>query len=346
VDGLVSKELAIGVVGLGFGVNHARVLSELPGVRLAAVCDKDESRLKEVAKSRDATPYSDFAAMLRDEKLDAVVVAVPARLHEELAVAAIEQGCAVLVEKPLARSPVEGQRIIAAASSANVPLMTGHIERFNPALRELARRVQGGEAGRVRHVWARRMAPIRQRQWDVNVVYDSAIHDIDAMRYVLGMEVDRVFAAAQSGVYFPFEDSISAVLQFAPDDPYLAAIGSLEVNWFSPRRVRDLTVLGDKGLFTLDYAAQTLSFQARQDEREGPRVGWSTTPLGEAETSIPIEPKEPLVEEIAAFVDAVRNGTDMPVSPADALAALTVAEAVTESARKGVLVSLRGEGND
>lgn len=342
----MSGELATGVVGLGFGANHARVLSELPSARLAAVCDEDESRLKDVAKAHNAKPYSDFAKMLNDEKLDAVVIAVPARLHEQLAVTAIEHGCAVLVEKPLSRSPVEGQRIVAAAAAAGVPLMTGHIERFNPALRELARRVQGGEAGRVRHVWARRMAPIRQRQWDVNVVYDSAIHDIDAMRYVLGMEVDRVFAAAQSGVFFPFEDSVSAVLQFAPDDPYLAVIGSLEVNWFSPKRVRDLTVLGDKGLFTLDYAAQTLSFQARRDEREGPRVGWSTTTASEEPTSIPVVPKEPLVEEIAAFLDAVRNGTSMPVSPSDALAALTVAEAITESARKGVIVSLKGEGSD
>jgi predicted dehydrogenase len=342
----VSNELAAGVVGLGFGANHARVLDELPGVRLAAVCDKDESRLAEASKGREARTYTDFEAMLGDEKLDAVVIAVPARLHEALALATIERGYAVLVEKPLASTLAEGQRIVAAAADAGVPLMAGHIERFNPALQELARRIHAGEAGRVRHVWARRMAPLRQRQSDVNVVYDSAIHDIDAARFVLGMEVERVYAAAQSGVFFPFEDSISAVLQFAPNDPYLAVVASLDVNWLSPRRVRELMVLGEKGLFELDYAAQTLTFQAAKQTREGPPLGWSAVaPAQDEAAAIPIEPREPLVEEIKAFLDALRSGTPMPVSAQDALAALAVADAITQSARTGAAVSLRGEGD-
>jgi predicted dehydrogenase len=155
----VSKELAFGIVGLGFGAVHARVLGEMEGVRLAAICDMDPQRLATVARGRTVNTYQDYEAMLRDEPLDAVVVAVPIRLHEQVAMAVIDAGKALLVEKPLAPSLEEGRRIAAAASKRGVVLTSGHIERFNPAVQELTRRLRQGEAGRVlqgRHAgWAR-----------------------------------------------------------------------------------------------------------------------------------------------------------------------------------------------
>jgi predicted dehydrogenase len=181
-----ARELSFGVIGLGFGANHARVLSELPGVRLVAVCDPDKARLETAARSRETASYADHEEMLCKEKLDAVIVAVPAGLHEKVATAAIAAGCAVLVEKPLAPTLTEGMRLVETAAAAGVALMPGHIERFNPAVQELARRVQAGEIGRVLHLTARRMGAIVVRAQDVNVVHDSALHDIDVMRYVLG----------------------------------------------------------------------------------------------------------------------------------------------------------------
>jgi predicted dehydrogenase len=332
------RDLAVAVVGLGFGAIHARVLSELAGVRLAAVCDTDAQRL--AATARDGTnTYTDYETMLAQEKLDAIVVAVPARLHERAALAAINAGCAVLVEKPLAPSLAEGNRLVAAAEKAGVPLMPGHIERFNPAVRELAQRIQAGEIGRVLHLTARRMGPIVVRAQDVNVVHDSAIHDIDVMRYILGAEVERVFAESQADVLQPFEDSISAVLRFVGPS---AAIGSLEVNWLSPRRVRDLTVLGEDGLFVLDYAAQTLTLDKAQELSPRATAGQPWSPAsGSARPgsiAIAVEPREPLQQELKAFLTAVRDGTPMPVTGPDALAAIAIADALTESARTGLPV--------
>src|SRR5690606_14617656 len=106
--------------------------SELPGAELAAVCDRDPERLQAIAERHDVPAYTDHGEMLARERLDALVVAVPARLHELVALDAIGSGCAVLVEKPLATSPESGHLIIDAAQRAGVVLMPGHIERFNP----------------------------------------------------------------------------------------------------------------------------------------------------------------------------------------------------------------------
>ena len=333
------KKLAVAVIGLGFGAKHARVLSELENVQLVAVCDTDEQRLAAVADGRSIGAFNDYSTMLHEVALDAVIVAVPARLHEPVARAAIDAGCAVLVEKPLAPSLREGHCLALAAAAAGVPLMAGHIERFNPAVQELARRVQAGEIGRVLHVSARRMAPIVPRTQDVGIVHDSALHDIDVMRYVLGREVERVHAEAQTGVLMPFEDSIAAVLRFGSADGSAGAIGSLEVNWLSPRRQRELVVLGEQGLFVLDYAAQTLElFQAKATSQpDEPVPVWSPAQAGAGDEAIriPVEPREPLKLELKAFLSAVSTGQPMPVTGADALATLAVADALTQSARTG-----------
>ncbi|HLF77681.1 MAG TPA: Gfo/Idh/MocA family oxidoreductase [Dehalococcoidia bacterium] len=355
----MSDDLAIGVVGLGHGANHARILSQLPGVRLAAVCDLDESRLASAAKGRSLRTYTHYEAMLAEEALDAVVVAVPARLHEAVAIAAIEAGCALLVEKPLAPSLEEGKRLAQAASNAGVALMPGHIERFNPAVRELTKRVRAGEVGAVLDLTARRMGPIVIRTLgpDVNVVYDTAIHDIDVMRYILGAEVERAYCEARSDLGLPFEDSIIGLLRFSPKIeerwtslPASESLGSaqfearrlgegatatLDANWLAPRRIRDLTVRGTEGVFVLDYMAQTLELYPGKASLEQPGGSANSQPQA---ISIPIEQDEPLLQELTAFVAALRQGRPMPVTADDALAALSVCDALTESARTGLPV--------
>jgi predicted dehydrogenase len=332
----MTAKLAFGVAGLGFGANHARVLSQMPGVRLAAVCDSDPARLEATARASDTKTYPDALAMLAAERLDAVVVAVPAGLHEQVALAAIEAGCAVLVEKPLAPSLAPGRRLVQAASEAGVPLMAGHIERFNPAVQEAARRVQAGEVGRVLQITARRAGAIRVPPRDVNVVHDSALHDIDAARLIAGAEVAEAYAAAIRDVVTPGENGICGVLKFEPAGGK-ATMATLEVNWLSPRRLRDLAILGEQGLLVLDYAAQTLDFYKAPETRSGPVKDWaaSRSAGGPEGVRLPVEPREQLVAELEAFVAALKSGGPMPVSSRDALAALAVADALTESARTG-----------
>jgi UDP-N-acetylglucosamine 3-dehydrogenase len=323
----VTEDVRIGVIGLGFGANHARVLQEIPGVCLAAVADTSRERLAPY-HALGVCAYTDLEAMLATERLHAVIVAVPAGLHTEVALAAIGAGCAVLVEKPLAPSYADAKRIVAAARDAGVALMPGHIERFNPAVIELARRVQEGEIGRALQVTARRMSSMRERQHgrptppsDVNVVHDSAIHDIDAIRYILGLDVESVYGVGQSGIVTPHEDAITATMRFAGG----SLIATLEVNWLSRRRVRDLTVLGERGTFLVDYAAKSLSLYR--------------TP-GEPPEEVPVAGPDQLEAELNAFIAAVREGAPLPVTPEDGLAAVAIADAITRSARSGKPVAM------
>jgi predicted dehydrogenase len=337
----VTSNLSVAVIGLGFGAVHARVLFEMEDVTLAAVCDLDAQRRAAVTRGRNVRAYDDYRRLLQDEKLDAAIVAVPTRLHEEVAAAAIEAGLPLLVEKPLAPAFAEGQRLVEKAAKAGVPLMTGHIERFNPVVVELKRRLDAGEAGRVLQVGARRLGPFNARTRDVGVIHDLAYHDIDVMRFLLGREVERVQAEAQTGVRTPLEDSVAGLLRFGGED---SPVATIEANWLTPRKVRELWLLGERGLFTIDGAdnlAPKLEFQAAPDGEGVSLSGgaWSAfaglrgRPAGAVR--IAVEPREPLERELSAFIDAVRGGGPMPVSPNDALATLATADALAEAARSG-----------
>jgi predicted dehydrogenase len=342
------REVAVAVVGLGFGRNHARVFHELQGVRLAAICDRDQERLAEVARGRNLKTYTDHLEMLEQERLDAVIVAVPTRLHAVVAGDAIAAGCAVMVEKPIASTLDEGRRLVEQAEAARVPLMHGHIERFNPAVQELKRRLDAGEAGRIIQVTTRRLAYFvdRPRDFDVGVVHDLAFHDIDVMRLLTGAEVERLYAETLTGIRTPFEDSLNGTLRFHGEEPGSGVIGTLEVNRLSARVVRELSVLGTGGEFVLDYRAQSLEFRPAQalradtaSKQEGPIVRLQGDDP-HAPIAIEVQHHEPLLAELSAFVDAVRAGGPMPVSNRDALAALEIADALTESGRSGRAVTL------
>src|SRR5262249_50853988 len=140
--------------------------------------------------------------------LDAAVIAVPTRLHEEVALAALSAGVkALLIEKPIAPSLGEAIRLADAVEKAGARLMPGHIERFNPAIAELQRRTAAGDAGELLRLTARRMGPFAPRTRDVSVIHDLALHDIDVMRFILAREVERVYAETRGGLRTPFEDS-------------------------------------------------------------------------------------------------------------------------------------------
>jgi predicted dehydrogenase len=342
------REVAVGIVGLGFGRNHARVLHELPGARLAAVCDRDEERLAATAAGRNIATFMDHRDMLRETALDAAIVAVPTHLHASVAMDAIATGCATMIEKPIAPSLPEARAIVDAAEDAGVPLMHGHIERFNPAVQELLRRLKAGDAGDIVQLASRRLAYFapRVRDVDIGVVHDLAFHEIDVTRLLAGCEVERVYAETQSDLRTPFEDAVNATLRFRGNERAPGPIATLQVHWLSPRKVRELSVLCERGEFILDYQDQTLQFRPAQSLREGPGGGFESAAVylqGDeppAPIDIPIEKKEPLYEELSAFVNAVRSGSPMPVGNEDALAAIAVADALVQSGRTGRAIDL------
>ena len=214
--------------------------------------------------------------------------------------------------------------------------MVGHIERFNPAVCELKRRLEAGELGRVFQVRARRVGPFAQRQRDVGVVHDLATHDIDIFRYFLGCEVERVQAETQRAIRTEFEDTLTGLLRFED-----GAVGVLEVNSRTPVKVRELAVLGERGMFVVDYITQELSFY--ESDVVGPAqasAGWPTAPGEGVMSALPVEREEPLRAELSAFLRVVRALEPPTVTADDAITALRVADALVEAARRGEPVRL------
>jgi UDP-N-acetylglucosamine 3-dehydrogenase len=245
------------------------------------------------------------------------------------------------VEKPIAGNRADAEEMIQAAHEADRLLTVGHIERFNPAIRELRRRLLAGEIGRVFQVKATRLGPFPARVRDVGVVVDLAPHDIDVMRFLLESEPIRLYAETEQRIHTDHEDLFNGVIKFAN-----GAIGVLDINWLTPNKRRTLTVTGERGMYVADYINQDLIFYANPDavqvweypgEDESGRL---TTSVSEGEmTRRSVRRQEPLAVELAEFAQAVRNGGPPPVAPRDALIALLLAHKMVEAASTGMVVS-------
>ena len=250
-----TRPLRAAVIGLGsMGRNHVRVWDEaVDGVELVAIADPDPEALRRASDGRRVRAYADAGAMLAEESLDLVSVAVPTSMHLPATLAALGSGAHVLVEKPIAASREEAEAMMAAATDAGRILSVGHIERFNPAIRELRRRLAAGELGRIFEIRATRLGPFPARIRDVGVVLDLAPHDLDVMRYLIGSDPVRVYGETERRIHTDHEDLFAGLLRFAN-----GAVGVLDINWLTPTKQRTLTVTGERGMFTADYLAQDL----------------------------------------------------------------------------------------
>lgn len=321
------RQMRAGVIGLGsMGLNHVRVWDEaVDGVELIAVADPRPDAVRRCTDQRAVRGYGDPATMLAEEELDLVSVAAPTSLHPDLTLAALDAGVHVLVEKPIAATRMEAERMMAAARRAGRLLSVGHIERFNPAIVELRRRLQAGELGRLFGVTATRLGPFPERIRDVGVVVDLAVHDLDVMRFLLGSDPVRLYAETEQRIHTDHEDLFVGVLKFANE-----AVGLLEINWLTPTKVRTIAVTGERGMFRADYLTQELSFV--------PNPASDTVGSGQPEL-LPVARREPLLVELEAFAAAVGDGGAAPVDPKEALVALMLARALVEAANTGTALS-------
>ena len=316
------------VIGAGaMGRHHTRLYQDLPGSQLMAVADADESAGKLIAERHGARYYSDYLKMFDAEQPQAVSIAVPTTLHREVAEAALRQGIHVLIEKPIAATVDDGQTIIDLAHNQGVICMVGHVERFNPAVVELKRRLDQGELGRIFQIVACRKGPFPVRIRDVGVVIDLAAHDLDVMWYLTGSEVTRVYAETARQVHVSHEDMLSGLLRFVD-----GTVGVLDINWLTPTKLRELSVIGERGMFQVNYLTQDLFFfeNAQADEV------WDTLSIlrGVAEGRMirhVVAKREPLRTELETFLAAVRGQKVTIVSGEDGLRALRQAQAIVQS---------------
>jgi predicted dehydrogenase len=326
----------VGLVGAGsMGRNHLRVLADLEGVTLVSVCDRDPAILDAVKRKHNVATYASWKEMFGREKLDAAVVAVPTQFHLQVARDALASGVHVLVEKPIAANLNEGRQLIAAASAARRMLAVGHVERFNPAVRELKRRLDEGELGRVFQLHSMRNGPFAPRVRDVGVVIDLATHDLDVMYQLAGSEVQRVYAETEQRIHTDHEDLLNALLKFEN-----GAIGVLQANWLTPTKIRQLSVLGEKGLFVANYLSQELTYFKNADVELKVDAQGNVTGVSEGEmVRYPVAQAEPLRLELKSFLEAASRGTPPEVDGKAGLRALQLAEALIASAREGHVIA-------
>jgi predicted dehydrogenase len=273
--------------------------------------------------------------MFAKETLDAVVIAVPTSLHLEVGMAALQRDLHILVEKPIAGDLQDANTLAAEADRRGRHLAVGHVERFNPAVRDLKARLTKGELGRILQIHARRLGPFPPRIRDVGVVIDLATHDIDVMHHLIGGEVVRLFAETERRINTAHEDMLSAILKFDG-----GTVGVLDVNWLTPTKVRDLSVLGERGMFHVNYLSQELTFYANSSVPPGQDAATLSAVTEGNMVRFQIPHAEPLRVELLSFLGSVASGKPVEVGAADGIRALRLATQLMESAERGKAIDL------
>ena len=325
--------LRTGLIGLGMmGRHHARVMRSVEGTELVAVADA----MGDPHGVAGDLPLYDSVQGLIDHGVDAVMCAVPTGLHEEVGMALAEAGVHVMVEKPIAHSTEAGTRLVRAFDEAGLVGAVGHIERFNPALQEMRRRIQAGELGRVLQITTVRQGGFPARIADVGVVKDLGTHDIDLTAWLADSPFTRVAAETMTNSGREHEDMVVANGRLE-----CGVITSHVVNWLSPVKIRQTVVTGELGAFVADTVHADLTFQANGSVRTRWDAVSAFRGVSEGDvTRLAIEKPEPLHTEHEAFRDAILGVRQEHVSMAEGLDTLRVAEAMIASARTGESVTL------
>jgi UDP-N-acetylglucosamine 3-dehydrogenase len=320
------------------GRNHLRVIRTRPGVRLAAVADPLAEALDGAVAQTGAAGYADPLAMISEADLDAVIIAAPTTAHEALALRAIERGIAVLVEKPLAETVEQARRIVDASRATGVPVAVGHVERFNPAVRELGRLIHEERwLSAVYAIQTRRAGPFPARIRDVGVTIDLATHDVDICSWIAGERPVGAHAETAQRIHATHEDLLFGLLHFPS-----GIVAQLDVDWLTPAKRRQLTVIGEEGMFELDYLTQRLAF-TRATDLTNPRLIGGYAPTFEGDVvELPVPTGEPLAIEHDAFLQVVREGGRPVVDAEDGLWAVAIATALVASAKSRAVVELAG----
>jgi UDP-N-acetylglucosamine 3-dehydrogenase len=324
-----TRALRGAVVGLGMiGRHHARLLQASPEVDFVGAVDPDGDRYGAVHE-RDRL----FATIDDLPEVDFAIVAVPTETHLEAVRALAPRGAHLLVEKPLAATAAEAEEVIEVVRQAGIRAAVGHVERFNPALLELRRRLD--ELGEVLLIRTERVGPFPDRIKDVGVVKDLGTHDLDLVRWLGRSPVQSL--AAQTGHVMgrEHEDLVLVTGRLASGVTF-----SCNVDWISPTKIRRTRVLGERGMFEADTLTADLTLFRNGDRATAP---WLQQQRGVTEgdmTRFAIAKPEPLGSELQAVLAMVRGEESAVVTLEEGLETVRVAEAVLESARSGESVRL------
>ncbi len=313
------KKVNVAVIGTGFwGRNHARAYKEIDTANLVAVCDVDSIKAKSIADQFGVKSYTNSKQMLKDNEIEAVSVCTWSTILAQEALNALNMGKHVLVEKPMATNTKQAKKLIDTAEENGLKLTVGFLMRFIPGLQEIKEMIKNKSIGDLVCATAKRVSQWPERIGDVGVVKDTAIHDIDVMRYLTNEDPSAVYAKTGSMRHREFEDYAQIMLTY--EDGKSAFI---ESNWLTPDKTRTLTVTGSDAILKLDYITQELWIENAKES---------------------IRPRqfalEPLKAELRHFTECISNGEEPRVSGLDGLKALQIAQAALTSSLKGKLIKL------
>jgi predicted dehydrogenase len=307
------KSLRVAVIGVGhLGQHHARIYAAMEGVTLVGVADTNPARAEEIAAKYRTVAFTDPRALI--DRVDAVSVAVPTVAHLDVARPFLAARKAVLVEKPLAASLDEADRLIEAAEQAGALLAVGHTERFNPAI-EAARPMIDAP----RFIEVHRLGTFPERSLDIDVIFDLMIHDLDLLLALVRSEVVSVEAVGVN-VLTPRTDIANARLRFAS-----GCIANLTASRISRDRVRKIRFFQQNTYVSVDYAAREVEVY-----KLVPRDGRPAIQGGK----LPVVDDEPLRRELADFVEAAQTKKRPGVTGREGRDALALATRVADKMRE------------
>jgi len=321
------QPVRVGVIGIGnMGWHHARVLSLLRDAELVGVADPDPVRGQLAVEQFGCRWFASYEEMLGE--VEAVCIAVPTLLHHRVGMACFKAGVHVLIEKPIAATQEEATELSAAAEQAGRLLQVGHIERFNPAFRELLKVVAKEE---VVVLEARRHSPNADRANDVSVVLDLMIHDIDLVLEVAGSKVVRLAAAGGRSAEGPI-DYVNATLGFAN-----GVVASLTASKMAHRKIRSLSAHCRSALVETDFLNRSLQIHRRTQlsfsADHGELLYRNDGVIEEVSTS----PVDPLVAELEHFLQCVRGLEQPAVDGPQASRALLLADLIEQCVEQPTL---------
>jgi predicted dehydrogenase len=304
------REIRAAVVGAGrLGSLHAAKYAALPGVKLTHVVDVDAHRADQLASQYGATSATDFRTL--DGQVDVVTVASPGVTHFEIAAHLLRAGCDVLLEKPMAAAVADARALTALAESTECILQIGHLERFNPVVNHLR-----SILSRPRFVECHRLAPFTERGIDVDVVLDLMVHDLDVLMSLTGADATSVEALGVA-VLTEQIDVANARIRFSN-----GMIANLNVSRVAPRRERKIRFFQPDAYISVDYEARRI-----QIYRKSPAPAGTAFPIISAE-QIDLGEADPLADEVASFIAAVRERSTPAVTARDGLRVIELIERI------------------
>lgn len=312
-------DIRMGLIGLGsMGRHHARVIRETPGVELVAVADPGGDRF---GVARDLEVLPDVEALI-GAGIEAAMVAVPTIHHEDIALALAAAGVHTIVEKPIAHTVEAGERVAAAFDVAGLVGAVGYVERCNPAILEMRRRIRDGQIGEVYQISTSRQGPFPARIADVGVVKDLATHDVDLTAWLGGAPYETIAAQVTHRSGRDHEDMVVATGRLAN-----GVIVNHVVNWLSPRKERQTVVTGERG----SLVADTLNLDLTYWENGTVATEWDAVAnfRGVSEGDMvryAFQKREPLRVEMENFLAAVRGEASDVVSMEEGVETLRVIE--------------------